>query len=396
MAPTGTTIEPGTVRAFEQEMPVHETWPNEHWRTPARFRTPIRNHPVRAGLAYLRTLLACAVLFGVACVAEAQEPARPLFQSDVPLTVTLQAPWRELLRKRMRDDRYPALLTYTDHEGRSHRIDATVESRGLTRRRTCLFPPIRIRFAAPATQGTVFEGQRSLKMVTHCRAGRRSEQAYVLEMLAYRVYNLATDHSFRVRPLDITYQDLPGGNQDGPHFAFLIEPLDDMARRNGQPLISQAKFVPSQFDPPAISRYMLFQYLIGNTDWDVLAGPPDGACCHNARVLVGRAPGGFIAVPYDLDSAGLVNASYAAPHESLPIKEVTQRLFRGFCLHNGTLAAAHQEFLAHRPAILALIRDEPRLDEARRREAIRYTQEFYDTLDDPTHFERKLSGRCRK
>ncbi len=376
------------VPAREQEMPVHETWPNELCTSQAHCRTRIRSYPVRA-------MLACALLFG-ACVAAAQEPTRPLFQSDAPLTVTLQAPWRELLRKRVRDDRYPALLTYADTEGRSHRIDATVESRGLTRRRTCLFPPIRIRFAAPATQGTVFEGQRSLKMVTHCRSGRRPEQSYVLEMLAYRIYNLATDHSFRVRPLDITYQDLQSGKTDGPHFAFLIESLGDIARRNGQRPAPQAEFVPGQFEPSALSRYMLFQYLIGNTDWDVLAGPKDGACCHNARVLVGRTPGGFIAVPYDLDSAGLVNASYAAPHESLRIKEVTQRLFRGFCVHNDALPAARQEFLGHRAAILALVQEEPRLDESRRREAIRYVQDFYEALDNPARFERELSGRCRK
>ncbi|MES2859712.1 MAG: hypothetical protein V4704_11110 [Pseudomonadota bacterium] len=388
-AGTGLQDGPVTVRAREQETPVHETWPNEGCTTQAQRCKPVRSH-------LLRALLACACLFG-ACVATAGEPARSLFRSNAPLTVTLQAPWRELLRARRRDDRYPALLTYTDSGRRNHRIDATVESRGLTRRRTCLFPPIRIRFADPATQDTDFEGQHSLKMVTHCRSGRRSEQSYVLEMLAYQIYNLTTDHSFRVRPLDITYQDLKGGKAVGPVFAFLIEPLGDMARRNGRRPAAQAQFAPGQFEPHALSRYMLFQYLIGNTDWDVLAGPRDGgACCHNARVIVGNAPGSLLAVPYDLDSAGLVNASYAAPHESLPIKEVTQRLFRGFCVHNGALPAARLEFLGHREAIFALIEGEHRLDDSRRREALRYVQTFYDTLDNPVRFERELSGRCRK
>jgi len=359
-------------------------------------RTPCRRDCGAAASALVCALLLCAMAFGSAAAAAAQENALPLFQSDAPLVLTLQAPWRELTRKRLREERYPAILTYTDAQGRSHRIDATVESRGLTRLRTCWFPPIRIRFPAPAMQGTDFQGQRSLKMVTHCRSGRRSEQSYVLEMLAYRIYNLVTDRSHRVRPLDITYQDLQAGKPDGPHFAFLIEPLGDVARRKGQRRAHQVVFAPTHFDAPALSRYMLFQYLIGNTDWEVLAGPKDGECCHNARVLVGTAPGGFIAVPYDLDSAGLVNASYAAPHESLPIKEVTTRLFRGFCVHNDALPAARQEFLRHRAAILALIQDEPRLDESRRKEAIRYVQDFYDTLDNPDRFERELTGRCRK
>jgi hypothetical protein len=341
-------------------------------------------------------LLACVFAVWLAAGAAAQEPARPLFQSGEPITLTLQAPWRELLRKRMREERYAAVLVYTDAQGRRHRIDATVESRGLTRRRTCWFPPIRIRFSAAATQGTVFEGQRSLKMVTHCRSGGRWEQYYVLEMLAYRIYNQVTDVSFRVRPLDVTYLDLQGGKADGPRFAFLLEPLGDVARRTGRRRARQVDFAPSHFDAPALSRYMLFQYLIGNTDWAVLSGPKQDACCHNARVLAGGTSRGFTAVPYDLDASGLVNTSYAIPNERLPIKEVTERLFRGFCVHNGTLPAAREEFLGHRAAILALIEQEPRLEESRRRQAIRYVQAFYEVLDDPGRFARELSGRCRR
>ena len=375
---------------------MRNTPPNERCQGDRHGRTRCTRHRVAAASAPVYALLLCAMALCSACTAAAQQPARPLFESDAPLALTLQAPWRELLRKRLREERYPAILTYTDAQGRSHRIDATVESRGLTRLRTCWFPPIRIRFPAPVMQGTEFDGQRSVKMVTHCRSGRRSEQSYVLEMLAYRIYNLVTDQSHRVRPLDITYQDLQDAKPDGPHFAFLIEPLGDMARRNGQRRAHQVVFAPTDFDAPALSRYMLFQYLIGNTDWALISGPKDGACCHNARVLVGSTPAGFIAVPYDLDSAGLVNATYAAPHESLPIKAVTQRLFRGFCVHNDALPAARQEFLGHRAAILGLIQDEPRLDESRRKEAIRYVHGFYDTLDNPASVERELTGRCRK
>lgn len=375
---------------------MRKTAPTERCQERTYGRAPFRRHDVARASALLHAALLCALALGGACSAFAQEPARPLFQSEAPLAVTLQAPWRELLRKRSGVERYPAVLTYKDEQGRSHALDMTVESRGLTRLRACWFPPIRIRFPDAVTQGTVFEGQRSLKMVTHCRTGQRSEQSYVLEMLAYRIYNLVSDISYRVRPLDITYQDVQRGTHDGPYFAFLIEPLGDMARRTDHLRASQAAFAPDGFDGPALSRYMLFQYLIGNTDWSVLDGPKEGECCHNARILVGKTPAGFIAVPYDLDSAGLVNTNYAAPHESLPIKEVTQRLFRGFCVHNGELPAARDEFLRLRAAIFAMVQDEPRLSASRRRQALRYLQGFYDTLDDPARFEREITGRCRR
>src|SRR5690606_4066443 len=163
----------------------------------------------------------------------AADGARPLFELDTELAVTLQADWRAIVRNKDEPGRHPAVLAYTGADGRQHRIPATVQTRGVTRLRICRFPPLRIRFDREATRGTEFEGQRSLKMVTHCRRGATHEQYYVQELLAYRIYNQVTEHSFRVRPLATTYLGPDGGTADGPHFAFLIEDLRDVARRTG-------------------------------------------------------------------------------------------------------------------------------------------------------------------
>lgn len=333
---------------------------------------------------------------GAGFSAGAKGPVRPLFESDLALTVSLQAPWSELLRDTKASRPHPAVLSYTDTQGQSHRIEATIETRGLTRLRVCRFPPLRLRFARAAVEGTVFEGQRSLKMVTHCRNGKQFAQYYVQEMLAYRIYNLVTAHSFRVRPLDITYIDPQGGTPDGPHFAFLIEGVGDMARRNGHKQARDANFAPGDFDPLALTRFSLFQYLIGNTDFEVLSGPKADACCHNVRVTQAADLRARVAVPYDFDSAGMVGASYAAPHERLPIKDVSERLYRGFCEHNGELERVRDEFVVLRPAIFALIQNEPRLNVQRQRATTRYFEEFYATLTGATRFDRELSRKCRK
>src|SRR5690606_14908282 len=119
--------------------------------------------------------------------------------------------------------------------------------------------------------------------------------------------------------------------------------------------------------PLALTRFMVFQYLIGNTDWEVLGRPGLEQCCHNVRVTGPRDGPGLVALPYDFDSSGMVDAGYAAPHASLPISSVTQRLYRGFCVHNESLAPVRDEFLANRAAILALIRDDARLSPRRGR-----------------------------
>lgn len=342
-----------------------------------------------------------SLILGMLCLAlvpaaGAKNGVRPLFQSDAPLAVTLQAPWSELLRDTRDTRRHPAVLTYTDAAGQQQRIEATVETRGLTRLRVCRFPPLRLRFVRAATAGTLFAGQRSLKMVTHCRSGKQFEQYYVQEMLAYRIYNLVTEHSFRVRSLEVAYLEAQGGKPDGPHFAFLIEGVGDMARRNGHKQARDAHFAPSDFDPIALTRFSLFQYLIGNTDFEVLSGPKQNACCHNVRVTAGASARNRIAVPYDFDSSGMVGASYAAPHERLPIKDVSERLFRGFCEHNDALDAVRDEFIVLRPAIFALIQGEPRLNAQRQRATARYFEEFYATLTGATRYTRELSRKCRK
>jgi hypothetical protein len=357
-----------------------------------RLRPPVRS-------ATLLRRRACAL--GLALVAFAgavpATPVHPLFASEDALAVTLQAPWTEMRRRNAEARRHPAVLGHVDAQGRAHRIAATVAPRGILRRSLCRFPPLWLRLEPDGAAGTVFEGQRALKLVTHCDPRPDWEQHYVLELLAYRIHNRITDHSFRVRPLRVTYLDALDGRADGPRFAFAIEPVAHMARRNGRVRLRGGAFRARDYDPLALSRFMLFQYLVGNTDWEVqgVVGQPE--CCHNVRVTAPdrTATTGLVAVPYDLDSSGLVNAPYAGPDVRLPIRAVTERLFRGFCIHNPALADARREVLGQREAILALVRDEPRLAPRRRQAALRYLEAGLETLADEAAFRREVIARCR-
>jgi hypothetical protein len=348
--------------------------------------------------AIATSLLLC---LGVATAAVAADGGKkgehPLFQTQAPLAVTLQAPWPAVLKPGAPPTRYPAVLGYTDAQGQAHRLAGTVETRGITRRQLCRFPPLRLRFDKGVTAGSEFAGQQSLKMVTHCDNAPSFRPYYVEELLAYRIYNLITERSFRARPLEVTYLDPKGGKPNGPRFAFLIEDVDDMARRNGLEPDPKARFRPSDYDSMALSRFMLFQYLLGNTDWDVLSGPKADQCCHNVRVVAAPgATGGRIPVPYDFDSSGMIDAKYAAPHESLPIKDVRMRLYRGLCSHNDTLGAARKEYQDKRAAILALVQGEERLDPRRREALAAYLGDFYATLDDDARFAQEITAKCRR
>jgi hypothetical protein len=326
------------------------------------------------------------------------KPAK-LFSSNNTLNVTLTAPWRDIVRNEKKQDPYPAKIEFTDELGNTMSLDMTAQRRGLTRQRVCDFPPIKLRFEKEAVKGTTFRGQKSVKMVTHCQRSARFEQYYILEMLAYQMYNLITDYSFRVRPLNVKYVDSKTGKTEESRFAFLIEDDSDVAKRNGLKKLEVAKIKVSQLEPKVTSEFSLFQYLIANVDWAALSGPDPTECCHNVKPI-GPEPltpqDKIYPIPYDFDSSGLVGAHYAAPAQGLPIRSVTTRLYRGYCRQNSTLEDARKLFLAQEAAILALISDENRLNSKTKKKATKYIGRFYKTIKDPGDFERLVIEKCRK
>jgi len=326
----------------------------------------------------------------------AAKPAK-LFSSAEPISVTISAPWRDIERKEKYQGTYPATIDFTDELGNATSLGMTVERRGRTRQTVCRFPPIKLRFDKEEVKGTSFRGQKSLKMVTHCQTSSRYEQLYVMELLIYRMYNIITDFSFRVRPLSVTYVDSEHAGQQDPRFAFLIEDDSDVAKRNGQKKLKIEKTTKNRLESRESSNFALFQYMIANLDWSATTGPDKDKCCHNAK-LIGQDPkkDPVYAVPYDFDAAGLINAPYATPPAKLPVRKVTQRLYRGFCAHNGTMEDGRQRFLKNEQALLAVVINEPLLNSGTSKKALKFLGKFFDILKDDEDFQEKIIAKCRK
>lgn len=360
---------------------------------------------------------AAVVLLVMLCIpagASAQEEkAKPLklFESEDTLVIEMTAPWREFVRNEDYKGGYPAKLEYTDELGNVESLDLTVERRGVTRQRVCKIPPVKLRFEKGSAKGTTFRGQGSLKMVTHCESKDGYEQYYVLEMLAYRMYNLLTDYSFKVRPLTVTYFQVEDPDEEesrfsfvkkkkseGPVFAFLIEDDKDVANRFDLHKLNVGRISPKQLDSHESALFALFQYMISNVDWAATSGPDPSECCHNAK-LIGpepTTPDDIIHVlPYDFDSSGLVDSPYAHPPENLPVRSVTQRLYRGYCAHNASLDTARQEILANEQAIYDLVESEDRLDSGRKKKALNYLADFFEIMRDDADFQKKVVEKCR-
>ena len=328
----------------------------------------------------------------------ADEDKKPLklFENNDQWNVTLSGPWRTIKRKIKVDKLYPAQLTYPGEDGQTITADIEVAPRGLTRRlRVCDFPPLKIHFDKEQMKGTALRGNKSLKLVTYCDTSRKYEQYYIKEYLTYRIYNLITDFSFRVKPLQIEYVDSEGKDRPITRFSFLIEDIDDVAKRNGMEKLEIDEVSYRSLDDLQTSYFSLFQYMVGNLDWSAISGPKEN-CCHNGK-LIGKGPEEVpkYIIPYDFDSTGLVNTHYALPPDGMRVSNIRQRVYRGFCTLTDTMPQAVARFNEQKPAIMALFKDNTQLGDNMRDRAIKYLEGFYDTINDPKKFAKEITDKCR-
>lgn len=345
----------------------------------------------------LAGVLAALVLNAGSSLAEEQ----PLFSGDAVLRLTIEAPFKSLLRSAPKsEEAYPGTLVLEHGEG-ARAFEIKLSPRGLTRRnpRICDFPPLKVDFDKDKVGGSVFAGQNTLKLVTHCKKYGRYQEYYLKEFIAYKLYNALTPLSFGVRMAEITYRDLEGKRDDITRYGFFIEDVDDVAGRNGLVELEPPSLATGALHPRQAALFAVFQYMIGNLDWSFTKGPPGSECCHNAKLAIapGETPGtgNVHPVPYDFDYSGLVDASYALPPEEVPVRRVKDRHFWGLCRHNGEMAAVFALFRERRSDLEAAVMAVEALERGEREDVVGYIADFFEVINDPREVERKILRRCR-
>ena len=320
--------------------------------------------------------------------APGERPIPALFSSHDLIEFTLETDYGRLRGDRTQDSEYrPAVLRMTDDEGLDRTIDIEVKTRGNFRLQNCRFPPLRVDLPRSRLGGTVFDGQNRIKLVSHCRDRDDDEQNLLEEYLVYRSYNLLTDESFRVRLARITYAD--GEDDDDPvvRYAFFIEEAEAMAERLGGVYMEARQALPGSFGAEKAVRVAVFQYMVGNTDWSMVR-------FHNTEVLQ-NSEGVYVPVPYDFDWAGFVSARYARPDERLGIRNVRQRLYRGFCRPSFDFSAVYAQSVEIRPDLEALYTGQEGLEEGNRGDAVDYLDDFYEDIESPQRARKRLLEDCR-
>ncbi len=314
----------------------------------------------------------------------------PLFATERPLAVTISAPVSDINKDRKPDSakRFPGVVQIVTDAGATISLPAQVGSRGHARldARVCSNVPLRIEFAKKDVNGTVFDGQRDLKLVVNCQNDSLYEQYILTEYLAYKLYGLFTARSFRARLVRVTYVDTARNRTSGPRWGILIEHDDHVADRLEARIFPFGQRMFSMLDQDSLTLMALLQYMIGNTDYSIFA-------LHNVK-LVRDQRGTIYPLGYDFDYSGLVNARYAAIDPRLKINSVRDRLYRGPCRTVEQLEPFLTTFRARKSEILALVDTIPDMQPGRRDDARKYLGEFLSTVENPKRAKRDLVDGC--
>lgn len=317
-----------------------------------------------------------------------QEP-KILFQTDSILKLTIKLHLNEVIHDTEIRDYHQAKLSYFNQNSKEsiHIIKIKVRGKSRTNVNICRFPPLELNFKKKKTENSLFEGQNKLKLVTHCKNAKAYSDYILEEYMTYKMYQLITPFSHRVRLCEITYIDLDKPKNTITQVGFLIENIKDVAERNNMMVYKDSIIHQDFCNKTELDKLTIFQFMIGNLDWEV-------SLRHNIKLISPSKRDFPIAVPYDFDYAGIIFTSYAVPPESLKISSVRTRLFRGLCRLNNGYDVTLDYYQKLKPDLFSLVNNSNYLSDKSIKSVDKYLESFYKILDDPKLVNQKIVTSC--
>jgi hypothetical protein len=353
-----------------------------------RFKNPVEmvKRSLILSLLFLSVLmpLFCQISPDTAKKAKPKKTAEnlALFGSDELLEVTLKFDLTGFMRKTKSEDSFDGEMNIYNGANDSVNRKIVVKHRGFFRYDNCSFPPVEINLKkalyASGDSGRI----KKLKLVNHCQPGNAYDEYILREYLVYKMFNIITDTSFRVRLLRVTYIDTRKNRKPIIQYGFFVEPKNVLAERINAIALNSMNLNQKYIVPVVIDRIAIFSYMIAHWDWSVPGQ-------HNMLLLkslkINTSDLG-LAVPFDFDLTGVVNAEYAVPSEALGLKTIRERRFLGICLGREEFQTRLKEFAAKKETIYKTVTDFPYLSQKSKNDITAFLDQFFDQLEKPKSF----------
>lgn len=298
------------------------------------------------------------------------------------------------LKKETNDSTYvPAKLEYQIQDSTWQKMDINLRVRGNFRLKNCYFPPLKIKIKKEVSKNTMFEGNKTLKIIMPCLVQKDCNDNVIKEFIAYKLYEVISPYHFKTRLLDISFEEIKR-NKSKIHQlkGVFIEDNSKVAKRLGG-RIYKPFIHPLNQDALSSIRHAFFQFMIGNTDFSQ-------AYMHNVKVFFIDKK--MIPIPYDFDMSGFINTSYSVVSqindEKLEMTSVTQRNYRGFARDYRIFEQVRQDFLTHKNDMLALLDAHAHYFSNPKEftKAKDYIISFFDIIQDDKSYKSDIVYKARK
>ncbi|WP_421920729.1 hypothetical protein [Marinifilum sp.] len=301
----------------------------------------------------------------------------PLFKNEDLLKIELKTDLAALINDIAEKRSYhQSELKILNAKGELDQFSLKVKTRGNFRRRkqNCNFPPLRFKIPVKDAKETEFEGQSKLKYVSHCQSFIDGyEQHTIEEYLIYKMYNLVSAHSYRVRLAQVSFIDT-NASDTLTRFGFFLEDKDDVATRNGKQIMNFKNIKQYEIMRNNMVMLSLFQLMIGNADWDV-------GRLHNIDVMSVSEHSIPVAVPFDFDWSAIINHSYFTLSPKISPNAKYKRLYKGMKWSSEELQKAFANFKELKPLFLKVLNQCEYLNQPNRIKMIGYIEEFYRLIN---------------
>tara|TARA_B100001105_G_scaffold249112_1_gene235637 strand:- start:1789 stop:2826 length:1038 start_codon:yes stop_codon:yes gene_type:complete len=320
-----------------------------------------------------------------------------LFQSTERLEITITAPFGRIDKERDKEIEYAGVLSYVDSAGATINLDVELAVRGNYRliKSNCRYSQLWVDLKRGQLEGTLFANQNRLKLVVQCGRQNRYADYLVREQQVYTMFSEISDYDFGTRLLNVTYVDSEDEDDVRTHVAFFIEHQNRLADRFGMDKVESNGISRTELNARQGVLVSLFMFLIGNTDYSIIRGPENDACCHNSKLLV-NADGEYFPIPYDFDASGFVDASYAPePRPDFNLRSNRSRLYRGFCVPDDILSAAIKTYQDAKEGLNTIIGDTTYIGVRAVNRTIKFVDSFYEVINNPRKLQREIARGCR-
>jgi len=287
--------------------------------------------------------------------------------------IDLISDFDELIISKKQNIKIDALAIFYCENSEVFSRSVGLEPRGKFRRKVCDFPPLKLRFDNKDLISSDFLPYNEWKLVTHCTSNLKEARNYLRkEFLIYQLLYAFDTSFFQTKWMEISYRDIQPNAKSINAPSFIIEDKEELASRKNYKICDCSGSTFQEFDQKNLALVSIFQFLIGNADWDI-------PMMRNIEILINEE-GQKILVPYDFDYSGLVNPSYGLPNKDFQLKSMRDRVYLGPNLAQDEYLTLLNDLNTVWPSWQVLITNSPELSKKDKEDILRYLEKSIEYL----------------